>query len=378
MRNNDEFPDIWKNSGGLADTYRIKLHNLNYSSNGWKHIDPSIPYDEEGEMMLKFTGESYGELVKFVNGVEVPYEPFSVFSNSGQQGLTIETAIRTRNIGELNARVLSCMRSNDINTPGVAISYDTLALGTDSQVNTLDFMEDEWVHVTFVVDNNIRDEKNVGQDNIEDMNPVKTIRIYINGVLCSCNAVKSDKFLDASNKAYPMVLNCCRMIDTAGNISFESFGECEIKFIRIYNSYLRSSEVLNNYIAHIYEQEKQQAMVDRNDVTKASLPTIVFKRNLASSNKSTFGILNSITDKKMSKKTCVDCTMEFDDGEGNIIVYDNVDVYLQGTSSLQYPVKNYKIKCFSDVERTVKNKIVPPSELSKNWTPDNTYTLKCD
>ncbi len=377
-RNNDEFPDIWKNSGGLADTYRIKLHNLNYSSNGWKHIDPSIPDDEEGEMMLKFTGESYGELVKFVNGVEVPYEPFSVFSNSGQQGLTIETAIRTRNIGELNARVLSCMRSNDINTPGVAISYDTLALGTDSQVNTLDFMEDEWVHVTFVVDNNIRDEKNVGQDNIEDMNPVKTIRIYINGVLCSCNAVKSDKFLDASNKSYPMVLNCCRMIDTAGNISFESFGECEIKFIRIYNSYLRSSEVLNNYIAHIYEQEKQQAMVDRNDVTKASLPTIVFKRNLASSNKSTFGILNSITDKKMSKTTCVDCTMEFDDGEGNIIVYDNVDVYLQGTSSLQYPVKNYKIKCFSDVERTVKNKIVPPSELSKNWTPDNTYTLKCD
>ena len=377
-RNNDENPDIWENSGGLGDTYRILLHNLNYSSNGWRHIDPTLADEDDGEMMLKFTGESYGELVKMTNGVPSPYSPFSVFSNSGQQGLTIETAIRTRNIGELNARVLTCMNGNDIDSPGVAISYDTLALGSDSQVNSLEFMEDEWVHVAFVIDNNIRELKDVGQEMIEDMNPVKTIRIYINGVLCSCNALKQDKFLDASNRAYPMMLNCCRMTDAAGNISFESFGECEIKFIRIYNSYLISSEVLNNYIAHIYEQEEQEAKVNKNDTAKNTLPTIVFKRNLASNNQATFGILNSITDKKMSKSTCVDCTMEFDDGEGNITVYDNVDVYLQGTSSLQYPVKNYKIKCFNDAERTSKNKIVPPSAISENWTPDNTYTLKCD
>ena len=377
-RNNDEYPDVWKNSGGLADTYRIRLHDLNYNSNGWKHIDPSLADDDDGEMMLKFTGDSYGELMKVTNGIEAPYNPFSIFTNSGQQGLTIETAIRTRNIGEMNARVLTCMNSDNLDTPGVSISYDSLNLASDSQVCSLEFMEDEWVHVTFVIDNNIRELKDVGQENIEDMNPVKTIRIYINGVLCACNALKQDKFLDASGRSFPMVLNCCKMLDAAGNTSFASFGECEIKFIRIYNSYLKSTEVLNNYIAHIYEEEEQSQKVDKNDVSKATLPTVIFKRNLGSNNQATFGILNSITDKKMSKSTCVDCIMEFNDGEGNITVYENVDVYLQGTSSLQYPVKNYKIKCFNDVERKSKNKIVPPTAISEKWEPDNCYTLKCD
>ena len=378
MRNNDEQPELWRNAKGLEDIYAIRLHNLNYNSNGWKHIDPTLSDEEDGEMMLKMNGESYGELVKIVNNREIQYEPFSVFNNSGQTGFTLETAIRTRNIGELNARVITCMNGDKLDAPGIAISHNLLALGTDSQVNTLDFVEDEWVHVTFVIDRDIRLLDDIGQDNIENLNPVGTLRIYINGVLCACSALKQDRFLDASGMAYPLLLNACKLKDAVGNIRYDNFGECEIKFIRIYNSFLRSSDVLNNYIAHIYEQEEQQRMVDRNDVGKASLPTIVFRRNLVSSNQSTFGILNSITDKKMSKKTCVDCTMEFDDGEGNIIVYENVDVYLQGTSSLQYPVKNYKIKCYNDVERTSKNKIVPPSSISEKWTPDYTYTLKCD
>ena len=39
------------------------------------------------------------------------------------------------------------------------------------------------------------------------------------------------------------------------------------------------------------------------------------RRNTTSNNTTNFGILNSITDKKTSKKTCVDCAMEFNDGK---------------------------------------------------------------
>jgi hypothetical protein len=372
-RNNDENPDIWFNKGSLGDTYRILLHDLNFSSNGWKHVDETLSDDEDGEIMLKMTGESYGELVKMNNGVvESRYSPFSIFSNSGQQGITIETAFRTRCIGENNSRVITCMNKTMLDSPGVAISHDTLAIGSDSQVNVAEFMEDEWIHVAFVIDNDIRNLRDIGQENIENLNQTKTIRIYINGVLSSCNTYKTDKFLDASGNAFPLILNAC-----LDGEKFVNFGECEIKFIRIYNSFLTSSEVLNNYVSHIYGQEEQLAMRDRNDVNVATLPTITFRRNILSNNKNNFALLNSITDKKTSKKTCVDCTMEYNDGEGNISIFENVDVYLQGTSSLQYPVKNYKIKCYNDAERTSKNKIVPPGK-EKEWVGDYTYTLKCD
>ena len=371
-RNNDDNPDVWENKKSLGDTYRILLHDLNFSSNGWKHINPDLTDDEDGEIMLKMTGESYGELFKVNNGELIRYNPFSVFSTGGQPGITIETAFRTRCIGERNSRVLTCMNGTHFDSPGVAISFDTLAIGSDSQVNTAEFMEDEWVHVAFVIDNNIRTLADIGQENIENLNQTKTIRIYINGVLCSCNTYKEDKFLDASGKAFPLMLNAC-----LENEKIVNFGECEIKFLRIYNSFLTSSEVLNNYISHIYDQEEQMKMKDRNDVNVTSLPTVTFRRKVTSNNRTNFATLNSITDKKTSKKTCVDCVMEYDDGEGNITIYENVDVYLQGTSSLQYPVKNYKIKAYVDQDRTTKFKFAPPNKEGE-WVGDYTYTFKCD
>lgn len=389
-RNNDNSPEIWANSSRhTGDKYRVLLHGLNYSSNGWKHIDENIPDDEDGEVMLKFTGESYGELVEMVNGEPVPYSPFSIFKMGGQQGITIETAIRTRNIGELNARVMSCMKytnnmDNPLNEPGVTITYDTMAIASNAQVNTLNFMEDEWVHITLVVDKNIRTFEKVGQGMIEDVNPTFTLRIYINGVLCSCTTINEDEakenFLDGAKEAYPLVLNACRILDAAGGVTFGNFGECEIKFIRIYNSYLKSSEVLQNYISHIYDPDEQQYKNNKNNLEMATLPTIVFKRKVGDdyANNASFATLHSIKDKKQSKSTYVDCVMEYNDGNGNIEVFDNIDVYLQGTSSLQYPVKNYKIKSWVDAGKTTKLKFVPPGKEDYGWVKDSTYTLKCD
>ena len=384
-RNNDGNPEVWENSSKFTgDKYKILLHGLNYKNNGWKHIDESLSDDEDGEMMLKFTGESYGEMVQMVNDVARPYSPFSIFKSGGSEGITIETAIRTRNIGELNTRVLTCMKSDSLSDPGVAISYDTMAVASNSQVNKLEFIEDEWVHMTFVVDRNIRTLNRVGQNMIEDVNPTYTLRIYINGVLCSCSTMSEDdekeSLLDASFEAYPLILNGCRLLDNAGNVTFGNFGECEIKFIRIYNSYLKSSEVLQNYISHIYDIEEQKRVDDKNNTDLATMPTIVFKRKVGEKyqNNASFARLHSIKNKAESKKTFVDCVMEYNDGAGNIHVYNNIDVYLQGTSSLQYPVKNYKIKAWVDEEKTEKLKFTPPGKDDLGWVNDSTYTLKCD
>ena len=372
-RNTDEDNNIWYNNSKLGDTYRVELHELNYVSNGWKHVDPSLSDEEDGEYMLKFTGDSYGELVKVErNGSTTRYNPFSIFENSGTQGIAIETAIRSRCVGDYKAKVLTCMNGTTTDTPGVSISYDNFYLASDSQVNSFNHMEDEWAHVCFVVDKNIRTMQDVGKENIENFNPVYTTRIYINGVLCSCTSFKTDNFLDASGKSFPLLLNAC-LVDN----KLTNFGECEIKFLRIYNSYLTSADVLNNYISHIYDRTEQQNALDRNDLNKRTLPTIVFKRNLASNNKSTFSMLHTVTDKKQQKKVFVDCDMEYDDGKGNITVINNVDVYTQGTSSLQYPIKNYKIKAYADAEHKTKFKFTPPG-MEEEWKPDYVYTLKCD
>lgn len=372
-RNTDTDKDIWYNNTKLGDTYRIQLHDLNYKSNGWKHVDESLSDDEDGEYMLKFTGESYGELLK-VNrdNTTTRYEPFSIFKTTGATGFTLETCIRSRCVGETQAKVITCMEGANSDTPGMSISYNKASIGSNLQTSDLSFIEDKWIHIALVIDKNIRTLEEIGQENIENLNPVYTMRIYLNGVLSSCAALKNDEFIDSSGRSFPLFLNAC-----LNDGKIDNFGECEIKFLRLYNGHLTPTDVLNNYIASVYDLTEQQAAKDKNDVEKMKLPTVIFKRKVTSKNKTTFGILNSITQKKQSKVTKVDCVMEVNDGAGNITVYDNVDVYLQGTSSLQYPIKNYKIKVYSDDEHKKKRKIVP-SWKEKDWKPDYVYTFKCD
>lgn len=367
MRNNSENPDIWTNRATTGSRYNIKLHNLNYNTNGWKHVDPDIEDSAAGEMMLKFTGDSYGEMID--NQADAPYCPLGMVTNAAE-GYTLEVVFRTRSIGELNARVLTCQNKIDTGTPGFSVTPDQLWVASDSQSTKLGFAAEQWIHAAFVIDRNIRTLNDVGLPDIENMNPIHMMHIYINGVLCSSTALTTDKFLDANGNAYPLLLNAAH--NMAGTIA--NFGECEIKMIRMYGTYLKSSDILQNYISAVYDAEEQKILKDKNDTSIASMKVVTFKRRKTSTNNATFSILNSITDKGESKKTCVDCIIEIDNGNGDIEVWDSVDVYLQGTSSLQYPVKNYKLKIFEDIAKTKKKKV----KLKDTWAPENTFTLKCD
>lgn len=367
MRNTVDRPDIWINKADTGNIYQIKLHNLNYETNGWKHVDESLSDSDSGEMMLKFTGDSYGEMIDTSSNTN--YCPLSMLT-SAAEGYTLEVLFRTRCIGEMNTRVMTCQNGTDIGTPGFSVKYNDMIIASDSQNTSLGFAEEQWVHAAFVIDKNIRTLENVGLNSIEDMNPIPMMKIYINGSLCSVTALGKDKFLDSNGNAYPLYLNCAK--DISGVIS--NFGECEIKMIRMYSSYLKSSDVLNNYISTFYDTDVQKEIYDKNDTSIASAPSITFKRNKNSSNQSTFAIMNSITDKATSKKTFVDCIVEVNYGYGNIDVWESVEVFLQGTSSLQYPVKNYKLKLYEDITKKMKLKV----KMEDDWMPESTFTLKCD
>jgi hypothetical protein len=267
------------------------------------------------------------------------------------------------------------MENMSTDTPGVAITYNKLFLNSDKQITQLDIMEDQWVHAALVVDKKIRTLEEVGQDYIENLNPTYSMRIYINGVLCSSATFINDVFYDKARKTFPLILNAC--YDSTKQ-KFNSFGECEIKFLRIYNGYLTSQDVLQNYTSHIYNLEEQKAFANRNDISIVSLPKVVFKRKLGTGNDTTFDNLHAITDKKVSKKTCVSCVVDFYEVDGTLTQFPEMDVYLQGTSSLQYPIKNYQVKNYEDKERTKKSKFYPPGKESEWKVPCYTYTLKAD
>ena len=129
-RNNDDERNIWynKKDSGLSDSYRIELHGLNYDDNGWKNID-GLPDNVNGEFVLKMNGQSWGQMVKVnIDETTTPYSPFSIFSNSGQSGITIETAIKTRCNGDLDAKVITCMNGKNTSSPGASIGYNQFYL----------------------------------------------------------------------------------------------------------------------------------------------------------------------------------------------------------------------------------------------------------
>ena len=113
MRNNVENPDQWNNKVSEYSQYQIKLHDLNYNTNGWKHVDESLSDSESGEMMLKFTGNSYGEMINKNTGER--YCPLAGF-NDGTEGYSLELVFRTRCVGEMKARVVTCQKGIDTNT----------------------------------------------------------------------------------------------------------------------------------------------------------------------------------------------------------------------------------------------------------------------
>lgn len=405
MDNNSPDPSVWKaKNSGINNYYYFKLHGLNYSRNGW------IIDENDGSNMLKFTGDSYGEL-RYVdlNGEDKPFSPISLM-NSSAMGNALEVVFRTRCIGQMDACVLSCRDENVDNYGGYSIYYDGAKISSNEQYATTPINESnkEFTHVTFVIDKNIRNfDSGIDNSNIENLNTIATMNIYVDGIRTKVIPI-NDNELFANTASFPAIqLYLNSYYDTLLKKAV-GFGSCEIKMMRIYNSALTAEQVLGNYINSKYDLSERQALVNKNDANKADIPVVHFVRNKTIKNNKSefskyskdvpFSILNSITTKSSddpsiptSKNSWVNCTMWYTylDKKSNewiTVKYDDVDVYLQGTSTLQFPIKNYKIKVFnSSVKdgvptRGKKLKFIPPNKEGEDgWlVPDNTYTFKCD
>ena len=417
--------------------YKIVTKNLNNTLG----IQNTIIGDKELPA-FKLAGDAYGMLLKLDNSSEesltynqyIPDNPWDVLRTISTSGFTFEAYLRSKCVGTLSARAISMrkdpigmeiLNGQAVNTtnPGCSIGFDTVRADTTKVKTDVPLLEDTWQHITVVVDKDIRtvennkirktdytttDQVELAKKPIEDMNPYATLRVYLNGVLVNTSELEpikdtGDTINDAlvAQTLYPLILNGTSespisSINAGKPEVIQNQGECEIRLMRCYKRGLTSTEVYNNYLNALPEGSSERlAVIARNG---EQLTRIYFTKNRTWNQEdqnywdtkeienSTFSILNAIQSKysnnntRGSKDTFVNCTMHYYlNGEWRH--ENNVDVYLQGTSSLEYPVKNYQIKVFEVINgKRKKKKILPPFKTAADgwYVADSVYTLKCD
>lgn len=260
-----------------------RLHNFNYYTNGW--ID--------GELVCN--GEAY---------VEIDLYPW--LSNA-IYGSTIEIHYTSLDVGIQNARVFDY---TDINAPykGIYVDLEETSMKSLANTGTLSIDKDADTTLTFVIDRT-----------------AKFGKIFINGI-CSrafslsdsgsgVNAVRED--FTHSQKIY---LNSKKGKD--------SYGACNIKDVRIYNRTLTDDEIVNNYISQITDLEEQEKIYNFN-YHNTSLPRIDMYGDTTN----------------MTLETPVTMRIKYtspnEDKYGQSFDLPYCQVNWQGTSSLQYVLKNF-------------------------------------
>lgn len=382
--NDSDTSGIWRNNVANSGIY-FRLVDLNYNTNGWKHVDESIPDSNPlGEMMLKFSGDSYGRL-KQMSGMapqdsDPDYDILNGLGSSASAGFSCEIIFRTRCVGELDSKVITAHSGKGTNSAGFSASYNKVSVGANDTQVQLDVAENEWIHATMVIDKTIH----TGVEDVQDYAPRKLMTLYINGSACA-SAIITDN-MTFSNYG-PVFLNAA--LNTTSN-KIDYFGASEIKAIRFYNRPLYASEVVNNYIASTYGEERQAEIAGRNgDVLpivrfiniNASHPQYPLKEGVSLVN---FATLNLMTEKARQKKEYVCARILYQErSDSEIIEWPRCTVQTQGTSTLAFPVKNYKIRLYDDADapngsNQYKHKYRTNAFASKGWEPEYVYTLKCD
>lgn len=392
-QNNLGTNDVWQSKyidGTVTNTtgHTMKLYNtVNvHKANGWNNyeydggtegttssdydLEPNNVLSSSGYYYLKLFGDSYG-IVLNADGTE-----YSAFSNTLTDGFTVECCFRANYPGNLDATVLKIDGTN-----GIEIKPDSIRGWYNGEGNSIEksLVEDSWTHVVFTV--NPQTTGSEVSDYTKQV-PMKHAAIYINGVLAKAAGISTDSILTNATSQGRIIFN------KNDNV----YGKTDIKVFRLYSKGFNAEEVLNNYHSCIKDINIRNEEVTKNNMsTSAALTEIYFIKNPNGSinesgtNNSTFALINNITSKSASKTELVNSTViirRYTDNSYTSYtdeVYTNVDIGLQGTSTLAYPVKNYRINLYKNDVKGKKLRVQFTNPIDNvTWREEYRYTMKCD
>ena len=273
-----------------------------------------IGHDQEGNEVLgilsnfAYNSESgwvNDELVISGNShVEIPVQPLA---NNAKYGFTLDIEFTSKQIGVTDAEVLTLW--NDETNCGIKITTEKVILQS-SNGNKCDlyFTDNEKTHVMFVID---RQELKA--------------KIYLNGVMCEAfhlndYTVEGVAYLDDFTVNSNIILG-----------GLNTNGYCKIRNLRVYQVALTTDEIMKNFISCEIDKAKQREL---SEFQKGNdLPTLYVYCDFSGLGK----------DDKKPCKIVYNSTNEELYGKSFNLDHKQSQLQYQGTSSMAYPIKNYRL-----------------------------------
>ena len=291
-----------------------KLHNFNWFSNGW--ID--------GELLCD--GEAYVEIDCF------PWKDNALY------GSTIEIQYTALDIGKNDARIIDY---TDVETPYKGFYVDIEEAAMNSLANEGKVYTDKDVEMTlsFVIDR-----KN------------KFAKVFINGI---CSRAFSLADSGSGTSAVREDFTHEQKIFLNSKKGTSNYGACKIKDVRIYSRVLSDDEIVSNYIAQITNLKEQEKVYNFN-FNNTTLPVIRMYGDMTN----------------MTLETPVTMRIKYtspnEDYYGQSFDLPYCQVNWQGTSSLQYVLKNFTAR--------LKDENMATYEYTPyvNGVKEDVYCFKCD
>lgn len=310
LSNSDIGKENWTDKSG--NNVVAELVGFNFSSNGW--MNDALVCD--GETYVKINTTPLEDNIKY--------------------GFTLDCQFEVSDTGK-EARVLD-LTSPAASAQGFYIGVNTATLKSKSNVLSTGFNEDTKTRITFAID----------RDN-------KFAKIYVNAVLCECYKLTDDGvgvskvFEDFSNSSY-IYLNSRK--------GTSEFGNCKIYGLRGYDRCLTDDEIIQLHLADIKDTKEQEAKYNFN--FNNELPTIYI-----------YGDTTGIS-KDDRVKVRINYMSTDETKYGSSFDLNNCELQWQGTSSLQYPVKNYRIRLYDEFGAKYMYSPFP------NGIKENLFCLKAD
>ena len=293
---------------------KATLHNFNYFSNGW--IDDTLVCD----------GNAY---------VEIDTYPWS---ENAIYGSTIEIQFKGLDIGIFGARIFDY---TDIETPykGAYIDLEETTMKSLANTGKINIDADAWITISFVIDR-----KN------------KFGKIFVDGI---CSRAFSLSDTGSGTSAIREDFTHMQKIYLNSRKGIDKFGACEIKDVRVYSRVLSDDEIVQNTIAQIEDLDAQKRLYDLN-YNNTTLPTIKM-----------YGDTTNMT-LETPVTMRVKYTSPNEDKYGQSFDLPYCQVNWQGTSSLQYVLKNFTVRL---KDENMADYYYTPYP---NGVPETTFCFKCD
>lgn len=280
-------------------------------SNSDANRDKLVGTDQDGnEITANLVNFSYNSNSGWVNdelifngiaSVEIPIAPLA---DNARYGFTLDIEFTSREIGEEGALVLELWDDNK--DCGIKITTEEMILrSAEGNECRLYFEDNANTSAMFIIDRNEAKAK-----------------IYINGVMCS-----AFHLTDYTSGGQYFLED----FSVNSNIKLGGKGYFKLRNLRVYEVALTTNEILNNFIANKITRDEQIEL--SNFQEGDSLPTLTVYCDFSGLGKD---------DKKPCRITYTS-TDETKYGPSFTLDHKQSTIQYQGTSSMAYPIKNYRL-----------------------------------